>query len=79
MDPITWVYLIVLVLVLILSVAMMAKPKSDKPPSLGDFGVPTVQDGRDVMMIGGTVWIDDPNVINYGNLRTRPITADSGK
>lgn len=79
MDPITWIYLIVLVIALIVVVATLPHPKSQKPPALGDLNVPTVEDGRDITMIFGTVWIGDPNVINYGNLRTRPIYADSGK
>lgn len=79
MDPITWIYLIVLVLVLVLSVAMMPGPKSEKPPALSDYTVPTAQEGRDITMIFGTVWIDDPNIVNYGRLTQRPIFADSGK
>ena len=74
-----WYYLIVMVVVLIITVASMPKPKSQKPPALGDFQVPTAQDGRDVCMIFGTVWIDDPNIINYGQLTTLPIHASGGK
>lgn len=73
------VYFIVMVAVTLLSLALAPGPKSQKPPLLGDFSVPTAQDGRDITMIFGTVWIDDPNIINYGNLRTRPIHAKSGK
>lgn len=79
MDPVTWIYLIVMLIVLIASVALMPKPKSAPPPALGDYQVPTADDGRDVGMIFGTVWIDDPNIINYGQLTTRPIYATSGK
>jgi hypothetical protein len=72
-------YFIILIVVAILTYAMMPRPKSQTPPALGDLNVPTASEGRDVTMIFGTVWIDDPNVINYGDLRTDPIHGDSGK
>ena len=74
-----WFYLIVLIVMLIVSIAMMPKaPSGQKPPALSDFDVPTAEDGRQVQMIFGTHWIDDPNVIWYGDLRTRPITSKGG-
>lgn len=79
MEPIEWIYLIVMLIVLIAAVAMMPKPKSQPPPSLSDLNVPTAEDGREVVDVMGTVWISDPNVIYYGNLRTTPIFASSGK
>jgi hypothetical protein len=79
MEPVEWIYLIVMLVVLIATVALMPKPKSQTPPALGDFQVPTAEDGRDVSMIFGTVWIDDPNILNYGALTTRPIHATGGK
>lgn len=79
MDPVTWVYIIVMVVALIAAVALTPKPKSPKPASLQDFDVPTAQDGREVTDVCGTVWIDDPNVIWYGDLYTQPVRADGGK
>jgi hypothetical protein len=79
-DPVTWVYIIVMVIALILSVALAPKPKNAKPPALSDFDVPTVEDGREVMDFGGTVWIDDPNITWYGDLKVYPpIQTSSGK
>lgn len=79
MDPITWIYLIVMVVALVVAVAFMPTPKSQKPASLSDFNVPTAEDGREVVDVCGTVWIDDPNVIWYGDMWTQPIRADGGK
>ncbi|AGG89938.1 hypothetical protein [Rhodanobacter denitrificans] len=80
MDPITWVYIIVLVVSLVVAVAMAPKPKSAKPPALSDFSVPTVEDGREIVDFGGTVWIDDPNITWYGDLKVYPpIKATGGK
>lgn len=78
MDPITWIYLIVMLVVLIAAIALAPHPKS-QPPNDADLQVPTAEDGREVMDIAGECWIDDANVIWYGNLRTRPVKADSGK
>ncbi len=74
-----WIYAIVLILAIALSVAMRPKPQSQKPPSLAEFSVPTAEEGREVLVIFGEVWVDDPNVLAYGDLRTTPIKAKSGK
>lgn len=80
MDPATWVYIILMVVSLVISIAMMPKPQNAKPPALTDFSVPTSEEGREVCVIFGTCWIDDPNVLDYGNLRNEPpIRAKSGK
>jgi len=75
----TWIYIIELIVAVIAVVALTPKPKNAQPSSLQDFDVPTAEDGREVIDICGTVWIDDPNVIWYGDLSTTPIRADSGK
>lgn len=80
MDPITWVYIAMLVLSLAVSYAMRPKTEHAKPLALEDFQVPVAEEGRDVCVIFGTVWIADPSVIDYGNLRSEPpIKAPGGK
>lgn len=80
MDPVTWFYIIMMVVSLAISLASMPKPQNAKPPALTDFEVPTAQEGREVCVIFGTCWIDDPNVLDYGNLRNfPPIKAKGGK
>lgn len=80
MDPVTWIYLIVMVVMLILAVALAPKPKNAKPPALADFDVPTSEDGREVTDFGGTVWFNDPNITWYGDLKVYPpIQVSSGK
>jgi hypothetical protein len=74
-----WVYVFVLILSIAISIAMRPKPQSTKPPSLADFSVPTAEEGREVMVVFGEVWVDDPNVLAYGDLRTTPIKASGGK
>ena len=78
MDPITWIYLAMLVISIF--VAYKKTKKNDvKPASLQDFDVPTAEAGRDICMCAGDVWIDDPNFLDYFDLRTTPIKADGGK
>jgi hypothetical protein len=72
------IYIIIMIVAMILAYAMAPRPKGQTPPALSDFNVPTAQDGREVVDCCGTVWIDDPNVIWYGDLRTYPIRKNVG-
>jgi uncharacterized membrane protein len=74
-----WVQIVLVIVALIISYVMMPKPKVPRPSALEDFNVPTAEDGREVAMVFGTVWIDDPNVVWYGDLRTTPIKVKGGK
>jgi hypothetical protein len=69
------IMLIVMLVAAILAIASMPGPPSQKPGSLADLQVPTAEDGREVVDIAGTCWIDDPNVIYYGNPRQYPVKA----
>ncbi|MCD9097036.1 hypothetical protein [Luteimonas fraxinea] len=79
MDPYTWVYIIVMLLSIAISLAMMPKPQNAKPPALADFDAPVSEDGRDVAWLHGECWMKDPNVLWWGRLRTTPIRTKSGK
>lgn len=79
MDPYTWVQIAILVLSLVISYANRPKNQNAKPPELSEYGVPTAEEGRDVVWIHGEGWVDDPNVIGWGNVRTTPIRASGGK
>jgi hypothetical protein len=74
-----WLYAIALIVSVALSVAMRPRPQAQKPPALADFAVPTAEEGREIVVIFGEVWIEDPNVLAYGDLRTTPIKASGGK
>ena len=79
MDPYTWVYIIILVISLFFAITASKRNSNAQPSTLSDFNVPTAEDGRPVSMVGGDVWIDDQNFLDYGNLRTQPIKTSSGK
>ena len=44
-----------------------------KPAGLGDFNFPTATEGRRVPVVWGTVRIEGPNVVWYGDLTQEPI------
>lgn len=59
------------------TVSALLAPKPDledaRAADLGDFRVPTATEGRVLPLIWGTVVVDGPNVIWYGNLSTQSI------
>lgn len=79
MDPMTWYAIAMLALSLIMYFVARPKPQHAKPPELGDFQAPTVEEGTDILMIFGTVWMKSPVVGWYGDLDYEPIRADGGK
>ncbi|MHB1283049.1 MAG: hypothetical protein ACYCZI_04130 [Metallibacterium scheffleri] len=79
MDPITWVILIVALVAAIYVYASMPSAPSKKPPSLADLQTPTVEDGREILMVFGEQVIDDNNELWHGDLQTTPIKTKSGK
>ncbi len=55
------------------------RPQPPKPSDLDDFNIPMVREGTEVGKIYGTVWIKNPHVVWYGDLRTEAIKSKSGK
>lgn len=74
-----WAQLGLWVLTTALSYLLAPKPEKPKPAALEDFDVPTVDQDRDMEVIFGTVWDDDPNIVWYGDLRAVPIKKKGGK
>jgi hypothetical protein len=72
------IYWIVVIIVALIVYATMPRPKSATPPTLQDIDVPTAEDGREVIDGGGTFWINDPNVVWYGDLDTSPVYSKGG-
>lgn len=60
----------------VLSTILKPKPNIEnaKPAGLGDFKFPTAMEGRPVPIVWGTVKQEGPNVVWYGDLRSRAIT-----
>lgn len=74
-----WAALIIAILAAIYVYASMPGTPSKKPPSLADLQTPTVEDGREILMVFGEVVIDDNNELWHGDLQTTPIKTKSGK
>lgn len=48
-----------------------------KPATLADFSFPQHEEGTAQPVIFGTVWIEDPMILYYGNLSTEAIRSKS--
>lgn len=62
----------------IVSALMAPKPKNAKAGSLGTNSFPTAEEGRSIPYLLGTCKVEGPNVIWWGDVRTRPIKKRTG-
>lgn len=74
-----WWYISVFVVALVVSYAYAPKPQSQPPAGLGDVKVPTAEEGREIPVLFGTRYIEGPNVVWYGDLKTVAIRKKGGK
>lgn len=74
-----WIYAVVFIVALVVSYSMVPKPQSQPPAGLGDFQVPTAEEGREIPVLFGTRDITGPNVVWYGDLRTVAVKKKGGK
>lgn len=63
----------------LISAALAPKPKPPKPASITDFELPTAEEGREIPVVFGEVWITGPNVLWYGDLTSKPIKKKAKK
>jgi hypothetical protein len=64
---------------LVISYALSPKPQVDPPAALEDIKVPSADEGKEIGVVFGTVWIESPNVVWYGDLHAAPIKAKGKK
>tara|TARA_R110002153_G_scaffold104852_1_gene242990 strand:- start:3540 stop:6452 length:2913 start_codon:yes stop_codon:yes gene_type:complete len=66
-----WMTLLFQVVLFVAAELLRPKPEFEdaKPAGLGDFSIPTATEGRVVPLLWGTVRVDGPNAIWYGDLR----------
>lgn len=77
-----WNFVVYLAIALVagyVAAALAPKPEPPKPAGMDDFDVPTADDGKPIAVVFGEVWMRDPNVIWYGDLRSTPIKKKGGK
>lgn len=72
-----WFVLFLFVALTVAGELLRPKPKfgSPQPSSLGDFQVPTAQEGRPIPVVYGTCHLKGANVVWYGDLKVSPITT----
>lgn len=73
-----WVAAALFVASTVVSALLAPRPKDASASSLGDFQVPTAEEGRPVPLLLGTCKISGPNVTWWGHLGTSPIRRKSG-
>ena len=66
-------FIIMLILMLIMDLTRPV-PKPPARPGLGDFQAPTAEQDRAVPVFWGQPWLAGPNLVWYGDLRTKKIT-----
>jgi hypothetical protein len=75
---VTWAYLIVMIVVLILGIALAPKAQGPNSAEIDDFDFPTAEEGRPIPVVFGEVDIRGSNVLWYGDLRVQAIRKRSG-
>lgn len=74
-----WWQIVLWIVTTVISYALQPKPQNAKAAGLGDFQVPTAEDGREIPVLFGTRDITGPNVVWYGDLKTKAVKAKGGK
>lgn len=75
----SWVYIAIFTASIAISLALAPKPPSRRPPSLSEIDVPTAEEGKPIPVVFGTVVVQSPNVVWYGDLAYRPVKTKGGK
>lgn len=70
-----WVQIALFVASIIISVALQPKPPKPKPPALGDFDFPQIDEGTPQIVVFGDCWIEPWMVLGVGNYRTKAIKS----
>lgn len=69
---------LIFVLIGAVALALSAQPKTQTPqPQKGTL--PSIKDGKKVVRVFGTVWIDDPMQLAMQQMGEDPIRSKSGK
>jgi hypothetical protein len=67
-----WIAYVVAAIIIILAYLLMPKPRNNFdqaiPPSKSDVTVPTVSESKMIPIVFGTVWLNEPNVVWYGDI-----------
>lgn len=70
------------ILIATVALAFLMRPKGPPPPApatLDDVQVPVAEEGKEIPVIFGTVDLEAPNIVWYGNFTSMPIKKKAGK
>lgn len=76
-----WIQLIIVLVMLIISYLITPKPKNNDPVAgkLKDSDFPIAQETDEIPVIFGQVILASPNVVWWGDVKTREIKSSGGK
>jgi hypothetical protein len=74
-----WVNLIIGLILTAIGFLLRPKPEPPKPNTLDDFDVPVTKEGAEVGKVYGTVWIDAPQIVWYGDFKAEAIKKKEPK
>jgi hypothetical protein len=77
MTPFEW--FIVLIATTLIARALAPKPPQPKPAALEDFDIPVAERGKPMGVVFGTVIIESPNTLSYGDLNVTAIRKEPEK
>ena len=73
------IYAIILIATIAASFLMRPKgPPPPKPATLDEIQVPLAEEGKELTVVFGTVIVEAPNVVYYGNLTSTPVRKKAG-
>lgn len=70
-----WEQILILVISLLVSYFLAPTPQTQKPASLDDFDIPSADEGKELGVVFGTVWIKSSNCLWYGDLKSTAIKS----
>lgn len=73
-----WQYLVVYVIALVVARLTAPKPQTPAPGDIKD-NIPSAEAGKEIPVLFGTRIIGQPNVVWWGDVRTKAIKSDGGK
>ena len=74
-----WNYIAKLLFVALLSYALRPRPQLQPPATLEEIESPTAEDGRPIPVVFGRRRLTSPNVVWYGDLKTKATYEKGGK
>lgn len=74
-----WLYIIAWIVAAVAVFLLMPKPETQKPEAVDEIDMPVAKDGKEIPVLFGTRDISGPNVVWYGNIRTKEHKVSGGK